>query len=286
MNISTLLNSLAALVLIACPVAGMAQSTNNDDGVVKLDTRTRYNAARPGEVLVKFKNQSQVAVKKVNGRFRSACVRAVDQVLRQFGTTDMEQLFPADANQLKRTLRRARSYSGAEVAEQDLSRIYRIRIKSQRPDSTQLMVEQLAKLGEVEYAEPNYLVYSLDVPAATPNAPLAAAGAEAGEGSSAPADTVAGSGVICADPTTSPLYSQQWGIKAMGIDQLWTKPIVNATLPVIAILDTGVDITHPNLKDNIWTNTAEARAKRGMTMMATVMWTTCMVGTLSTIRAR
>lgn len=263
MNISTLLNSLAALVLTAWPVAGMAQSTNNDDGVVKLDTRTRYNAARPGEVLVKFKNQSQVAVKKVNGRFRSACVRAVDQVLRQFGTTDMEQLFPADANHLKRTLRRARSYSGAEVAEQDLSRIYRIRIKSQRPDSTQLMVEQLAKLGEVEYAEPNYLVYSLDVPAATPNAPLAAAGAEAGEGSSAPADTVAGSGVICADPTTSPLYSQQWGIKAMGIDQLWTKPIVNATLPVIAILDTGVDITHPNLKDNIWTNTAEAEGEEG-----------------------
>lgn len=250
-------------MLTACPVASMAQSTNNDDGVVKLDTRTRYNAARPGEVLVKFKNQSQVAVKKVNGRFRSACVRAVDQVLRQFGTTDMEQLFPADANQLKRTLRRARSYSGAEVAEQDLSRIYRIRIKSQRPDSTQLMVEQLAKLGEVEYAEPNYLVYSLDVPAATPNAPLAAAGAEAGEGSSAPADTVAGSGVICADPTTSPLYSQQWGIKAMGIDQLWTKPIVNATLPVIAILDTGVDITHPNLKDNIWTNTAEAEGEEG-----------------------
>lgn len=263
MNISTLLNSLAALVLTAWPVAGMAQSTNNDDGVVKLDTRTRYNAARPGEVLVKFKNQSQVAVKKVNGRFRSASVRAVDQVLSQFGTTDMEQLFPADANQPKRALRRSRSYSGAEVAEQDLSRIYRIRIKSQRPDSTQLMVEQLAKLGEVEYAEPNYLVYSLDAPAATPNAPLAAAGAEAGEGSDAPADTEAGSGVICADPTTSPLYSQQWGIKAMGIDQLWTKPIVNATLPVIAILDTGVDITHPNLKDNIWTNTAEAEGEEG-----------------------
>lgn len=263
MNISTLLNSLAALVLTAWPVVGMAQSINNDDGVVRLDTRIRYNAARPGEVLVKFKNQSQVAVKKVNGRFRSASVRAVDQVLRQFGTTDMEQLFPADANQPKRALRRSRSYSGAEVAEQDLSRIYRIRIKSQRPDSTQLMVEQLAKLGEVEYAEPNYLVYSLDVPAATPNVPLAAAGAEAGEGSDAPADTLAGSGVICADPTTSPLYSQQWGIKAMGIDQLWTKPIVNATLPVIAILDTGVDITHPNLKDNIWTNTAEAEGEEG-----------------------
>lgn len=69
--------------------------------------------------------------------------------------------------------------------------------------------------------------------------------------------------VICNDPTTSPLYSQQWGIPAMGIDKLWTKPIVNATRPVIAILDTGVDITHSNLKDNIWTNTTESEGEEG-----------------------
>lgn len=31
-----------------------------------------------------------------------------------------------------------------------------------------------------------------------------------------------------------------------------------AKRPIIAILDTGVDITHPDLADNIWTNTAEA----------------------------
>ena len=262
MKISTLFNSLAALALTAWPAMGLAQSTNNDDGVVKLDTRTRYNASRPGEVLVKFKDQSQVAVKKVNGRFRTASVRAVDQVLSQFGTTDMEQLFPEDSKQPKRAMRRSRSYTGAEVAEQDLSRIYRIRIKSQRPDSTQLMIEQLGKLGDVEYAEPNYLVYSLDAPATMSAPDVTQPAATGDEGSGTPTDSV-DNGVICADPTTSPLYSQQWGIKAMGIDQLWSKPIVNHTLPVIAILDTGVDITHPNLKDNIWTNTAEAEGEEG-----------------------
>ena len=262
MKISTLFNSLAALALTAWPAMGLAQSTNNDDGVVKLDTRTRYNASRPGEVLVKFKDQSQVAVKKVNGRFRTASVRAVDQVLSQFGTTDMEQLFPEDSKQPKRAMRRSRSYTGAEVAEQDLSRIYRIRIKAQRPDSTQLMIEQLGKLGDVEYAEPNYLVYSLDAPATMSAPDVTQPAATGDEGSGTPTDSV-DNGVICADPTTSPLSSQLWGIKAMGIDQLWSKPIVNHTLPVIAILDTGVDITHPNLKDNIWTNTAEAEGEEG-----------------------
>lgn len=254
---------LAVMACAALPMAVMAQSTNNDDGVVKLDTRFRHNDARPGEVLVKFKDQNPVTIKKVKGRFQSASVRAVDRVLRQFGTVDMEQLFPTDATSAKRTMRRSRAFNGKEVVEQDLSQIYRIRIASQREDSTQLMVQQLEALGEVEYAEPNYLVHALEcsetlanegdkVNVALPNNDEADTPAE---------DTT--QNVICSDPTTSPLYSQQWGIPAMGIDKLWTKPIVNATRPVIAILDTGVDITHPNLKDNIWTNTAESEGEEG-----------------------
>ena len=259
----TFFRRLAVVACAALPMAVMAQSTNNDDGVVKLDTRFRHNDARPGEVLVKFKDQNPVTIKKAKGRFQSASVRAVDRVLRQFGTVDMEQLFPADATSAKRTMRRSRAFNGKEVVEQDLSQIYRIRITSQREDSTQLMVQQLEALGEVEYAEPNYLVHALEcsetlanegnkVNVALPN----------NDETDTPAEDTK-QNVICSDPTTSPLYSQQWGIPAMGIDKLWTKPIVNATRPVIAILDTGVDITHPNLKDNIWTNTAESEGEEG-----------------------
>lgn len=259
----TFFRRLAVVACAALPMAVMAQSTNNDDGVVKLDTRFRHNDARPGEVLVKFKDQNPVTIKKAKGRFQSASVRAVDRVLRQFGTVDMEQLFPADATSAKRTMRRSRAFNGKEVVEQDLSQIYRIRIASQREDSTQLMVQQLEALGEVEYAEPNYLVHALEcsetlanegnkVNVALPN----------NDETDTPAEDTK-QNVICSDPTTSPLYSQQWGIPAMGIDKLWTKPIVNATRPVIAILDTGVDITHPNLKDNIWTNTAESEGEEG-----------------------
>lgn len=50
------------MVRAALPMAVMAQSTNNDDGVVKLDPRFRHNDARPGEVLVKFKDQNPVTI--------------------------------------------------------------------------------------------------------------------------------------------------------------------------------------------------------------------------------
>ena len=39
---------------------------------------------------------------------------------------------------------------------------------------------------------------------------------------------------------------------------LWQEPLITQKRPIIAILDTGVDIDHPDLKDNIWTNTKEA----------------------------
>ena len=252
------------LTLTALPLAAAAQSTNNDDGVVKLDTRFRYNDSRPGEVLVKFKDRTPITVQRVNGRFRAANVSSVNKVLQQFGTTEMEPVFAEAAHPQRKALRRTRTYTGDEVAEVDLSKIYRIRIKSQRADSTQLMIQSLEKLGEVEYAEPNYLVYALEG-AEAPTSPVhSSVSAEStAENASDGSATDEAPSVICADPTTSPLYSQQWGIPAMGIDKLWSKPIVNSTRPVIAILDTGVDITHPNLKDNIWTNTAESEGEEG-----------------------
>ena len=85
---------------------------------------------------------------------------------------------------------------------------------------------------EVEFAEPNYRLYTLD-------------------------------DVICNGYAGNPLVNNQWYLSAYGVNQLWTKPIVNNARPVIAILDTGVDITHPDLVDNIWTNEHETNGEEG-----------------------
>ena len=55
-----------------------------------------------------------------------------------------------------------------------------------------------------------------------------------------------------------PLYSEQWGLRDIRMPMLWKEPVITQKRPVIAILDTGVDIDHPDLKANIWTNTKEA----------------------------
>ena len=53
-----------------------------------------------------------------------------------------------------------------------------------------------------------------------------------------------------------PLYNSQWGIPACNIDDVWNTTTGDST-SIIAILDTGVDDEHPDLKKNIWNNKNE-----------------------------
>ncbi len=220
------------LCMVAMPSLAQVVSDNNEDRVNKIDQRmAQFDEFVPGQVLVKFKDSSPVTVRKAKGRFQSASRSSVDAVLQSFGVESMEKLLPNE--KAGRTLRKAKAFNGKTIEESDLSQLYMVQMENLRPDSTQMLAEQLGKLDEVEYAEPNYRVYLM-----------------ANEG-------------ICDNVTSNPQYSQQWGLPRVGLDQLWQKPVVNSKRPVIAILDTGVDITHPDLVDNIWTNTAESEGESG-----------------------
>ncbi len=87
--------------------------------------------------------------------------------------------------------------------------------------STQAAAQRYRSLPQVEYAEPNAIVRA-DM---TPNDPFY-------------------------------VGRQQWYYDAIGAPKAWDvetgKPYI-----VVAVLDTGVDITHPDLKDAIWTNRGE-----------------------------
>jgi subtilisin family serine protease len=60
-------------------------------------------------------------------------------------------------------------------------------------------------------------------------------------------------------PTFEPvpnLVGDNWGLNKVNAPEVWAKGYTGLDV-VVAVVDTGVDYTHPDLDDNIWLNTAE-----------------------------
>lgn len=53
-----------------------------------------------------------------------------------------------------------------------------------------------------------------------------------------------------------PYYSRQWYLPKIEVDSAWTK-IKETPDITVAVIDSGVDINNPDLKNNIWNNTKE-----------------------------
>lgn len=216
-----------AVLFAALPLQAQMVSNNNDDEVNKVDPYApKY---RPGEVIVKFKETSAVQMRCKAGKFQTSGLSKVDKVLNYLGVNEADQLMPLTGNKVHKSV--MRSYSGEEIKDRDLSGLYRLRMENVNVTVDEA-VTRLKELDEVDYAEPNYLVFTM----------------------STDADTY----------TAEPLYTEQWGPAAINLDQLWAMPkLEGAERPVIAILDTGIDIEHPDLADNIWTNHAESTGAEG-----------------------
>lgn len=217
----------AALAFAALPVALFAQVSNdNEDGVYKVE-RHDQRAFRQGEVIVKFKTGSASANLARKSRKISA-VSAVSKVMAELGATEFEPLMPLSGDLSPNMPRKVKAFNGKDIEIKDMTSLYTIRFDAAKQQNVFAVVEQLQALDDVEFAEPNYLVYTTAT----------------GDGDKYKKD---------------PLYNNNghWGITGINIYDLWNTPKITDKRPVIAILDTGVDITHPDLADNIWTNTLE-----------------------------
>lgn len=237
--------TVALTALMAIPA--MAQDRNNEDEVVKVDARFSAYNYREGELIVKFKDQSAAQIKAPRRtKFRTSGVNSIDATLRALGVSEVEELMPLSGHQPVKRL--ARSVNGQTVTAPAMNRVYLMRYNKAKVRNVEEAVAKLAKLKDVEYAEPNRIVYALG-------------GAEAMAAQSKALDEAqqqTAGGENRAVSFNDPLFGNQWGLQSMQIPLLWQEPFITNKRPVIAILDTGVDIDHPDLKANIWTNAKEA----------------------------
>jgi len=90
------------------------------------------------------------------------------------------------------------------------------------PEATLDAVAAFNKRPDVLYAEPNYILRGL------------------------------------AGPPNDPHYVDQYGLRNIGADQLWSNfNFTGNTSVVVAVIDQGIDFNHEDLAANIWTNPGE-----------------------------
>jgi len=195
-----------------------------------------------GEVLIKFKDDVQVESSFKIGVALTG-VSSVDKLLQAYQMKEVTKVFKETREQRQRkTVRTIRDFKGNEIEVPALFNIYKLTFDTIW-DAKQI-IEELQKDNNIEFAEPNYLVYTNEV--------IENGGVSNNPPKQTPLPSITGE----RDPfPNDPLYQDgsQWYLNAINAPAAWDS-VTGDTTQIIAIIDTGVDWDHPDLDDNIWTN--------------------------------
>ena len=119
-----------------------------------------------------------------------------------------------------------RQHQRRDLASPDLSRVYRVSLSDGDQAGLDALVRAYRRMPEVEYAELNPIISAC----ATPN------------------DT---------------LLAGQWAISKIQASAAWDTCVGTFT-PIVAVIDSGVDLGHRDLKANLWVNDAERNGTAGV----------------------
>lgn len=175
---------------------------------------------REGEVIVRLADHANH-----NARSANSSSSVLDSIMTLIGAEKLEPLLPClqaeeAAGQSRRTSHSSVSFFSSDEhrAEFDnLPQLFLLRFDTTKVFSVTEAVRLLSMSEDVAYAEPNYIC-RLE-PVSRKNIPED--------------------------------FDNQWGLKAIRMPELWQQPLVHQRRPVIAFVDTGVDVNHPDLRDNI-----------------------------------
>lgn len=209
------------LLALALTVSVLAASTQAFlPAVHTSDQKPKY---APGEVIIKLRDQAGDITPSDHHDQLMVAARSLARRNARSGATSIESLIPVVSN-----------HTISEIAaKRGLDRTFVLRFDHQADIDS--IIANLNSDPAVEYAEPNYLVEP---------------------GSIIPND---------------PLFRRQWGLRNLGIGVEGRPSSLNADIKataawtmttgspdiVIAVTDSGIDITHPDLAANIYTNPGE-----------------------------
>jgi len=195
---------------------------------------------RQGEIAIKLREDSEThaALKQLRpGTKQAASVgsAAFQQLLRKHRATGIETAFRTTKVRNAKAKPKAAGRSRQPPDRTDLFRWYRVRLPEDADISK--VAADFNNNPDVEFAEPNFERRLHD------NIPYPISGIP--------------------DQTTDPNYDDQWHHTAVLTPPAWDHLRLNGVHPggshdvIVAVLDTGVDHTHPELAGNIWTNSRE-----------------------------
>ncbi len=204
----------------------------------------------PGVVLVKLDPEIKPRDVGIKGPWTASA--ALNEVLLAEGVKRLEPIFPKARVPKPNTF--VESPLGERRPMPDLTRWYRATLADEDVDVLKA-AQALSDAPGVAYAEPDYLRRPVGEPEARLVVP---------EMSKGP--------ILAAlpGPGSDPLYAQQWHLDATNVPQAWAYLESEGLSPggdrdiVVAVIDTGVDYTHPDLAANVWVNAAEFSGSPGV----------------------
>ena len=212
----------------------------------KKPTDDLYNFV-PGKIIVKLKDEVQTKV-QYNAKGVGFTQTDIGKLLGIGDkVSNLKVLFSAKSVQQSIARKSAKKKDPRVPNPHTLKNTFLLVLNDKEENVLQL-AEELKKRSDVEYAEPdyNYSVndFTIDSEIIYPK-------------------SIKNNNNALVTAPNDPLYAQQTNITATNIDDVWEQYTVGDNSQTIAILDTGVDYTHPDLEANMWINEAELNGVAG-----------------------
>jgi subtilisin family serine protease len=165
---------------------------------------------------------------RLNAKYR---VNRIKPLLKDFRKRQLQLKSLSEENdkfsgkRQKRILERLKR-APANTNVPNLGIIYKIQLDCESRQSLENALAEYRNDPDVEYAELNYIIYANSIPNDT-------------------------------------LYADQWSLGKISAQEAWNI-YTGSSQTVVAVLDTGVDYNHRDLRDNMWVNEVEMNGTEGV----------------------